>query len=362
MPAISLSRLQDESLLHKFPKIYPPSAPNLYLIGYTERDYMKRMALSLLLVILVLPAAVAAVGNISVISSPAGATIYLDNTNQGTTPATIESVANGTHTVVLTKTEYVNYTFSSISVSDNQSTPLSATLTAATSALTISSPLSPAYGYNSTTVSNIVITGTGFSTAGPSVILAKSGETNILGTCSLSGSTQLTCSFPITSKSVGSWNVIVTNPNGQSATLTNGFEIRAPTNGVISFGSSPSGASIYINATKKGTTPLSLYDLTPGSYFIRLQRPDYSDYTAQVTVTPGNTTSFFAYLSPVATVTTTPTPTYTPLFTTTATTKITKKSTTKVPTPWPSATTASPVDPLVIIGAIGLGIVILRKD
>nr|WP_320161599.1 PEGA domain-containing protein [uncultured Methanoregula sp.] len=323
---------------------------------------MKRTAIlvSIIFLILLLPTAVTAVGNITVSSTPSGAMIYLDDSYKATTPATIESVESGTHTVVLTKSGYVNYTFSGISVSDNQTTPLSATLTAVASAPTISS-ITPAYGYNTSSVSITSLAGTGF-VSGATIVLAKSGQTNIsTSSSSFSSSTLMTCTFDITSKTAGTWNVILTNPDGQSATLTNGFEIRNPTNGTISFRSSPSGASVYINATKKGTTPFTLYDLTPGSYFIRMQKTDYLDYTSQIIVTSGNTTDAYASLTQADTYTTTATPT--PYTTIPTPVKTTKKTTTKVPTPWPSATTqASPVGPLVILGALGLCFVILRKN
>ncbi|MFA4862051.1 PEGA domain-containing protein [Methanoregula sp.] len=423
---------------------------------------MKRTILlaSVLLLILLLPVTVSALGNITVSSSPIGATILIDNENSGTTistPFTIQNVAVGDRVVVLQLTGYQSYT-TTVSVTDGGTQTVTASLIQNPLAPTISSALSPAYGYNSSAVNNIIITGTGFSTTVPSVILAKSGETNITGTCTVSGSTQLTCSLPISGKSAGNWNVIVTNPDGQSATRSDGFEIRSsantatlssitPTsaltnttvtignlvgtnflssatmrlkrtgyndiygtvtsltsttiagtfdltnqvpgsyqvcvinpssdavcgltftitsantvNGTISFGSSPSGASVYLNASKIGTTPFSLYDQIPGSYFIRMQRSGYADYTSQAVVTPGNTTQVYAYLNPATTYTDTPASTPIPTFTTVQTTK---KTTVKVPTPWPSATptTASPINPLVILAAIGLGsLVILRKE
>jgi hypothetical protein len=236
-----------------------------------------------------------------------------------------------------------------------------ATGTATTSAPSISS-ISPSYGYNNSAVSITALSGTGFI-SGATIVLAQSGQTNIsTSSSSFSSSTLMTCTFDITGKPAGSWNVILTNPDGQSATLTNGFEIRIPANGTITFGSSPSGATIYLNATKKGITPLSIYDLTPGSYFFRLQKSGYQDYTTQVVVTPGNTTEAYAYLTAAATdATTAPT---TAITTRPTTAQTTKKSTTKVPTPWPSATPtpASPVGPFIILGAIGLGFVILRKN
>jgi hypothetical protein len=80
--------------------------------------------------ILFLPVAVSAVGNISVSSSPSVALVYLDGTSTGTTtPAKIESVTNGSHIVLLRMTGYQDYT-QSVIVSDNATSTVSATLTA----------------------------------------------------------------------------------------------------------------------------------------------------------------------------------------------------------------------------------------
>jgi len=86
--------------------------------------------LCLVCVILFLPVAVSAVGNISVSSSPLGALVYLDGTSTGTTtPAKIESVTSGSHIVLLKLTGYQDYP-QSVTVSDNATSTVSATLTA----------------------------------------------------------------------------------------------------------------------------------------------------------------------------------------------------------------------------------------
>jgi len=410
---------------------------------------------SVFIMILLLPTAVSAVGNISVSSTPSGATIYLDGLATGhTSTYTLEDVTSGSHTVLLKLSGYSDAS-QNVQVVDNQTSTVSATLTAVASAPSISA-ITPAYGYNTGIVSITGLTGTGFVST-PSVVLSKSGESNITASSVSTTSTQITCTFDLNGKTAGTWNVIVTNPDGQSATKTGAFEVRAPTsaitlssitpssantnttvtitslvgtnfagtptlylkrsgyndipgtitststttiagsfdlsqrtpgdyqvcvmnsgmdavcgltftitspnsvaNGTITVGSSPSGATVYLGAVKKGTTPLTLYDIVPGTYFIRMQKTDYADYTKEFTVTAGNKTEVYGYLSTAGTYTTTPT-TVPVTYTTVTTVKTTKKTT--VPTPWPSATTpASPISPLLIIGAVGLGFVILRRD
>jgi hypothetical protein len=74
---------------------------------------------------------VTAVGNISVSSVPTGAAALLDGINTGTIiPTIIESVSGGSHIILLRFTGYQDYT-GSVSVSDNATSTVSATLTAA---------------------------------------------------------------------------------------------------------------------------------------------------------------------------------------------------------------------------------------
>jgi hypothetical protein len=86
----------------------------------------------------------------------------------------------------------------------------------------------------------------------------------------------------------------------------------------------------------------------------------YNDYSESVTVTNGNTSYVTAslVLAPEVTTATTTVPQ-----TTVTTVKTTAKSTVKAPTPWPSATPtpASPVSIIAILGAVGVGLLVLRK-
>jgi hypothetical protein len=419
---------------------------------------MKKISLVIcaLLLLLLLPCAVSAFGNISVSSVPTGATILLNGSSTGATTNTIlENIPASSHTILLQKSGYLDYT-QTVTVTDDATSTVSVTLTAVVAAPTISS-ISPAYGYNSSSVSNVVIAGSGFSTSGATVVLAKSGQTNITGTISSAAATQLTCSFPITGKPAGTWDVIVTNADGQSVTLSGGFEIRSSSNtvtlssivpsvsvtnttvsvssltgtnfltsasmrlrragyndiygtvstlssttitgtfnltnqvpgsyqvcvinpgtdavcglsftitamsssanGSIDVKSAPSIAKVYLNSVFKDYTPVTLGDITPGSYTVMVRSPGYNDYSEYVTVTSGNITYVTASLrlAPEETTVTTTAPTRT---ITTARTMVT--STATVPTPWPSdtPTPASPVGIWVIAGAVGAVLVIFRK-
>ncbi len=133
---------------------------------------MKRtfFLLFLISVILIIPVGVSADGNISVSSTPTGATIYLDGASSGVTPAVIDAIS-GSHTILLRLSGYQDYP-QTVVVNDNQSSVVSVSLTAVVAAPTISG-ISPTSGYNSS-IATVTITGTGFSTT-PSVVLAQSG-------------------------------------------------------------------------------------------------------------------------------------------------------------------------------------------
>ena len=71
-------------------------------------------------------------GNISVSSLPAGAAVLLDGINTGTsTPTIIEGVSSGSHIILLRLTGYQDYT-RSVTVGENTTSTVSATLTSST--------------------------------------------------------------------------------------------------------------------------------------------------------------------------------------------------------------------------------------
>ena len=70
---------------------------------------------------------------------------------------------------------------------------------------------------------------------GASVKLTRAGQADVIGTSVMVISpTKIRCSFDLTGKAIGQWNVVVTNPDGQSATLANAFTVTDGTAPVIS--------------------------------------------------------------------------------------------------------------------------------
>ncbi len=103
-------------------------------------------------------------------------------------------------------------------------------------------------------------------------MITSSGSTKISATSvSVLNSSKITCTFPITGALPGTWNVVVTNPDNQSVTLTNGFTITGsafPDNiGVWR----PSGGVWYL-ASSSGTTNKSF------SYGVSSDTPVMGDW------------------------------------------------------------------------------------
>lgn len=162
------------------------------------------------------------------------------------------------------------------------------------------------------------------------------------------------------STSLSATLVAITNTTTTTTTVTPTPAINSTTNGTIDVKSSPTSSKVFLSSNYWGDTPLTLDNITPGTYTVQVQRAGYNIYSESVKVTAGNTSYVTAslVLSPEVTTVTTTVPT-----TTITTVRTTAKSTAKIPTPWPSdtPTPASPVSILAILGAVGVGFVVLRK-
>lgn len=144
------------------------------------------------------------------------------------------------------------------------------------------------------------------------------------------------------------------------------FEVTSNKVGTIAFTSSPSGASIYIDGIANGTTPNTVKNVIEGSHKVILKMNGYEEWGKIVNVVDSETSNVNANLNAIS-VSATAAPTNNPAPVDTATptrTRTTVKSTVKVPTSWadtPTTTAASPVDPIIIIGTLGLAFLALRK-
>lgn len=85
--------------------------------------------------------------------------------------------------------------------------------------------ITPASGPNTGTTDIVDLAGTGFA-SGATAALQRLGQSGIYAVnTSVVSATKITCSFDLTGKAVGLWDVVVTNPGDLSGTLTGGFGV-----------------------------------------------------------------------------------------------------------------------------------------
>jgi len=89
------------------------------------------------------------------------------------------------------------------------------------------------------------LTGSNFR-SGTTVMLAHTGSSNITATnVQAVSSSHMTCTFTVPSNATtGSWDIVITNPDGQSVRNSNFFAIRAATNVSAAQTTSPTGAVV----------------------------------------------------------------------------------------------------------------------
>jgi len=208
-------------------------------------------------------------------------------------------------------------------------------------------------------VTKVSIVGTGLSDV-TAMYLYNEDYTNIsASSVSAISSTMVNGTISLTNANIDTYQVCVKDSFG-TVVCGLSFKITSDAVGSIDVSSSPSGASLYLAGTLKGTTPLTVTDLAVGSYKLILKKDGYADWMRTATVTNGGITSYDAVLETVTAATTAPTavPTTAPI-----TVRTTVKSTRTTPTPWPTdtPTPASPVDPALALLAAGLGLCAIRR-
>jgi hypothetical protein len=146
---------------------------------------------------------------------------------------------------------------------DTQSAVLSNGFRVSTSSVTVSG-ITPGTGAPGSVVPITDLSGTGFL-PGASVKLTKTGSADINATSVVVSPTQVTCTFNLTGAAVGQWNVVVTNTDGQSGTLSNGFTVSLSpvTVGGIAPGTGLTGTVVNItNLSGTGFLPGASVKLT----------------------------------------------------------------------------------------------------
>jgi streptogramin lyase len=151
--------------------------------------------------------------------------------------------------------------------------------------------ITPFTAQNSGPVSIIDLNGSGFPSV-VSVKLTRPGSLAITATgITIRSPQKITCTFDLTGRDVGAWDVVVTKPDGQSATLPNGFIVTAQHGSGLTVTSSPSGADIFIDGVQVGTTPATFANILPGAHSITVTKIGYYGYYSDITVASGESSA-----------------------------------------------------------------------
>lgn len=148
-------------------------------------------------------------------------------TNGGTYPAAMEYAIAGVSSGATASSGQSYYSFDGTSWTDL--TTWNATANFCIKAFTENVPpsvtaIDPASGYNTAPL-GVLITGTGFQ-SGASVLLRKLDEDDISGTSvDVNSATEIECSFNLSGVATGLWDVVVTNPDDETGSLAEGFEV-----------------------------------------------------------------------------------------------------------------------------------------
>ena len=258
------------------------TVPNTYTITLTAYDVCSHQDVFTKTITVTAPAP--ATGSIFVNSNPPSATVLVDDVPQsGTTPLTIPLVSTGSHTVLIRKSGYDDYSTSAQVTAGGTATVI-ATLTqssSSTGTLVITSIPDGAAVYidggsQGTTPTTISITA-----GSHTVRLTKSGYTD----------------YQQPAITVAAGNTIPLNVNLVAAT---GPTSTTPATGTgsISIISSPAGASVNLDGWDKGTTPVTIPQVKAGSHTLTLKKAGYTDKVGTIVVEGGQITSVTITLIP----------------------------------------------------------------
>lgn len=258
------------------------SGYNDYIAPVTIAKNQQNMVTATLVKATTTPASTA--GTLQITTTPDGAAVYVDGGSQGTSPATISSLAAGSHTVKLTKAGYTDYQ-ATVMVIGGQITPLNVKLVAGT-------------GPTSGTTTTVVLTGTG------SLLVTSSPPG---ASVNLDGGDKGTTPVTIPQVKAGSHTLTLKKPGYEDAVRTvmvsGGAEAQVAVTlvlqgqqasgtgtgtGTLIVRSTPEGASVYLNGEKLGTTPVTVRNVKAGTHRFLLTLQGYNDNSQTIEISSGS--------------------------------------------------------------------------
>lgn len=228
----------------------------------------------------------ATAGTLSISSTPPGATVFIDNAFKGITPVTLTDTATGSHTLLLTRTGYEDYTRSFI-IEPSTPATIGTTLTKSVTEPTTSPPLS----YGSIAITSVP--------PGATVNLdgRQRGTTPAVIPDVLPGNHEVSLSL----QGYDDWNQVVSVGSGQTSAINAILVPAAARTGSLAVTSDPPGAEIYIDNGFKGVSPATISGLPPGTHTISVKLQDYADNTTSIIVMAGQTGRFPVVLQKIRT-------------------------------------------------------------
>ncbi|MEN6342010.1 MAG: PEGA domain-containing protein [Methanospirillum sp.] len=210
-------------------------------------------------------------GTITVLSNPSGASVYIDGTFYGTTPAAggspvTQSVLAGKHRVSVQLDGYDTYS-TTVDVASGQTQNVVATLNSGqpNGAILVTAVPSGA---------TITLDGMDPRTSPASYTDVTPGMHMVVAT--LDGYDPLPRSVQVNS--------------GQTAQATLTLNRVSPSVGAVHITSVPSTADIYLDGAYRGSTPLTIGNLATGSHAVILRRSGYQEYSTTVTISANSVT------------------------------------------------------------------------
>jgi hypothetical protein len=226
-------------------------------------------------------------GDVSILSTPGGAQIYVDGGYRGVTPLTV-TLYPGNHNVLLQKSGFVDWT-NTVYVTANSFQTMSATLVSGTYPGWVTIQASP-------------------PTVNVYFDQAYKGQTNSMGSFVIQGVVPGTHSLRLSQSGYNDYTTSVTvysnaqtyisavlSPQGSAPTPT-----PVPGFGTLAASSTPSGASIYVDNAYMGYTPATLSSVTTGQHTVMLALDGYQNYVTSVNVVNGGTVQVASALTPIA--------------------------------------------------------------
>jgi hypothetical protein len=226
-------------------------------------------------------------GDVSILSTPGGAQIFVDGGYRGLTPLTV-SLYPGNHNILLQKSGFTDWT-NSVYVSANSFQTMSATLVSGTYPGYVTIQASP-------------------PTVNVYFDLAYKGQTNSKGSFVIQGVTPGTHTLRLALAGYNDYSTPVTvSSNAQtyiSAILTPQGAVPTstpvPGYGTLAVSSNPAGASIYLDNAYMGYTPATLNSVPSGPHTVMLALDGYQNYVTNINVATGGTVQVTSSLSPIA--------------------------------------------------------------